>query len=115
MLVSLDGAEAVLVAQKWLSSGDNRIFKEPSHRWHPSCLCGEGWVGCWWKERGGLTSSTLWLSLLLIWFGAYEYEQVSAILVLTRLITYMTATFRAIFIYNDPLESYQSLVGLTDR
>lgn len=67
------------------------------------------------ERKRGLTSSTLWLSLLLIWFGAYEYEQVSAILVLIRLITYMTATFRAIFIYNDPLESYQSLVGLTDR
>lgn len=106
----------MLVAQKWLSSGNNRIFKEPSHRWHPS-LRGRLDAGLVGRKRGlTTTSSTLWLSLLLIWFGAYEYEQVSAILVLIRLIiTYKTATLRAIFIYSDPLESHQSLVGLTDR
>lgn len=79
MLVSLGGAEAVLVAQKWLSSGNTRIYKEPSHRWHPSLRGEVGWGLA--EERGGLPSSALWLSLLFVWFGAYMYEQVSAILV----------------------------------
>lgn len=54
MLVSLDGAEAVLVAQKWLSSGNNRIFKEPSHRWHPSLRGRVGW-GLVERKRGART------------------------------------------------------------
>lgn len=91
ILVSLDAAEAVLVARKWHSSGSYRIFNEPSH------FCGEVGRG-WLKEKRGLTSSALWLSLLLTQFGAYEYEEVSAILVLTHLITFKAATIIAIFI-----------------